>query len=259
MKTPILALRAILFVAMAVAPVSRGHAQIILTQWDFNSVPADTKTTTGSLLPSIGTGSVTGIGGVTATFGDGTGSTDPAKKDNTGLNLATFAAQGTGSGARGVLFRVPTVGFRDISVSWDQRFSSTASRSYQFQYTIDGNTFLPLATYANTAGGNAWMLGNSVQLGEVAGVADNPEFGFRIVSVFDPGTTAYVASAPGSTYGTSGTWRFDQLTVQGTPRPTVIPEPHEYALMATGSLLGFAWWRRRCRTEGASGGHGVAN
>ncbi|KAB2675424.1 MAG: PEP-CTERM sorting domain-containing protein [Verrucomicrobia bacterium] len=261
MKTPILAVPAAFFVTLAALPLPRGLGQIVLTQWDFNSVPPDTTTTTGSLVPRTGIGSVTGFGGVSAGFSDATGSSDPAKKDNTGLNLSTFAPQGTGNGSRGVLFRVPTLGHQDISVSWDQRFSGTAARGYQFQYTLDGSSFVPYATFSNSAGGNAWVPGNSVELGQIPGVADNPDFGFRIVAVFDPGTTAYGASGVGSTYGTSGTWRFDEVTVRGTAMPTVIPEPHEYALMAAGSLAGFAWWRRHSRREGGGtspgAGHGT--
>ncbi len=243
MKTPILSLA--LLAAVALVPFPRGLAQLVVSHWDFNSVPPDAKTTTGSALPTLGTGIVAGIGGATSSFSDATGSGDAAKKDNTGLNLATFSAQGTGSGNRGLQFQVPTVGYQNISVTWDQRFSSTASKAYQFQYTLDGNSYVAFKTFSNAAGGNAWVNGNSVDLSSLGGVSDNPNFGFRVVSVFGPGTSSYAASGVGSNYGTSGTWRFDNVSVLGDATPAVVPEPSEYALFAAGMLGGFAVWRRR--------------
>jgi hypothetical protein len=253
MKTPILNFTHPAALTLAVATglllhlPPRVHAQIIVTHWNFNSTPPDARTTTGSLAPASGSGTAAGFGGVTVSFSDASGSTSPVTTDNSGLGLATFPGQGTGSGSRGAEFRVPTVGYEQISVRWDQRFSSTASRNYEFQYSLDGTTFTPFAQLRNTAGGNAWMNGNLVDLGSVAGVSDNPNFAFRVVSVFEPGTSAYAASAPGSSYSGSGTWRFDEMMVQGTPTTAVIPEPPEYALLAVGTLAGFAWWRRQQR------------
>ena len=251
MKTPILHSPLALTLTFTLCLTPLAQAQIIVSHWNFNSFPPDTKTTTGSLLPSVGAGTVSVVGGVTSTFSDATGSKDPAKKDNTGLNLSTFASQGKGDGTRGVQFQVPTVGYENVVVSWDQRFSSTASKAYQFQYSLDGVQFLPFSTLLNTAGGNAWMTGNTVDLGGVPGAADNPDFAFRILSVFSPGTSAYGASGVGSSYSTSGTWRFDEMTVQGSAIPAAVPEPGAYALLAAGGLIGFAFWRRN-RTRGSA-------
>jgi len=75
-----------------------------------------------------------------------------------------------------------------------------------------------------------------VDLGGIAGVANNANFGFRIVSIFAPGTSAYAASNSGSTYA-GGTLRYDMVTVTG-----VIPAPGAVALLG---LAGLAGTRRR--------------
>jgi hypothetical protein len=62
----------------------------------------------------------------------------------------------------------------------------------------------------------------------------------RIVSDFDLGTEGrYLASRLGSSYSTSGTWRFDNVNF------SAVPEPEEYAALSALTLLGLGFWRRR--------------
>lgn len=216
----------------------------IITQWNFNSSPADANTATGTTTPNIGTGTLSLLGGTTATFASGDasgGSTDPAAGDDSGYNLTTFAAQGTESGLRGLGAATGTTGFQDIVITWDQRYSNTSSRWTQFEYTIDGGMSWVLFGPAieNTLGGDRWVNGNSRDLTGVAGVDNNPDFGFRFVSVFQPGTGAYQTSNPTSTYGATHTWRFDMVTVNGN----LIPTPGAAALLGLGVMI--AGRRRR--------------
>ena len=71
----------------------------------------------------------------------------------------------------------------------------------------------------------------TADLSGVAGINDNPNFAFRIVTEFEStaiGTADqnYVATTTGSSFGTSGTIRFDLVTVFGntfTGVPSRIP------------------------------------
>lgn len=218
-----------------------------ITQWNFNSVPADTSTTTGSLIASVGVGSLSTLGSVTQTFASGAsngGSTDPVTVDDTGLSTLTYAAQGTNNKLNGVQFNVSTLGFENIAVSYDLRHSNTSSRYEQFQYSIDGTNFVDFALFDGNAG-DTWFNNRTVDLSAISGAENNASFAFRIVSAFAPDSSAYAASNAGSSYATSGTWRFDMVTVSGDTIAAV-PEPESYAMLLAGlGVMGFAARRRQ--------------
>lgn len=210
-----------------------------VTQWNFNSATPDANTATGSTAPSIGSGTLSLIGGVTATFASGSasgGSSDTASSaDNTAYNLTAFAAQGAGDKTRGIQFNVSTLGFQNVSVNYDLRHSNTSSSWEQFQYSLNGTTFTDFTTF-NATTGDTWFNNRTVDLSSIAGANNNASFAFRVLETFAPGTSTYTASTAGSTYGTTSTWRFDMATVSGTAVAPV-PEPTTYAMMLLG--LGF--------------------
>jgi hypothetical protein len=214
------------------------HAQLF-SQWNFNS-GNDATTSTGTLTPSFGSGTAALIGGTTSTFASGGTSTDPNTTDDSAWNISTWAAQGTENKSRGVQFTVSTVGMTDISVSWDQRHSNSSSEYVVFQYSTDGTTFTDFATFQGQTG-DTWFNGRSADLSSIAAVENNPSFAFRIVQSFGSDNLNYEPSNQAAAYATTGTWRFDMVTVNATP----VPEPEEYAAMAAGGLLAFAVWRRR--------------
>lgn len=216
-----------------------------ITQWNFNSVTADNNTATGSLIPSIGSGSLSTLN-VSSSFASGSangGSSDPAGTvDNSGFQTTGYAAQGTENKLRGVQFNVSTLGFEDIVINYDLRHSNTSSRYEQFQYSLDGTSFIDFALFDGNAG-DTWFKNRTLDLSSIAGADNNASFAFRVVSAFAPSTSQYAASS--TSYATSGTWRFDYVTVTGNATAPV-PEPETYAIFLAGlGLLSFASRRKQ--------------
>ena len=217
-----------------------------ITQWNFNSVTPDANTGTGSIIASIGAGSLSALAGVTTSFSSGTangGSTDTAPTaDDSGFQTTGYAAQGAANKTRGVQYNVSTVGFEDIIVKYDLRHSNTSSRYEQFQYSLDGTNFVDFDLFDGNAG-DTWFNNRTVDLSSIAGADNNASFAFRVVAAFAPNTSAYAASS--STYAGSGTWRFDMVTASGTA-VAAVPEPETYALLVAGlGLVGFSARRRQ--------------
>jgi hypothetical protein len=188
-----------------------------LTQWTFNSDPPDTSTSSGTTVPAVGFGSATLIGGTTAQFA--AGSPSDSGGDNSGWNTLTYPAQGTGNKSAGVQFAASTRGFSNIVVTFDLRASSSASKYYRFQYSTDGSNFVDDAVISLPVSNT--FAPQTVSLSSVPGVEDNTNFAFRVVTEFEStatgtGDDVYIASALGN-YGTSGTVRYDLVTVSGEP------------------------------------------
>ena len=221
--------------AIAAATVAPAHA-VVVTQWNFNSVPSDSAAGTGTLVAAIGVGTASLLG-TTDGFSSGDangGSSDPATgtpTNDSGWQTTGYAAQGSADKSRGVQFTVDTTGYTNVMVSWDQRLSNTASRYTQFQYTTDGSSYVDASGgLFMGAAGDTWYNNRTVDLSGVAGVANNTNFGFRIVATFAPQTSAYAAATTGSNYASTGTNRFDMVTLVAAP----VPEPETYALMLAG-------------------------
>lgn len=205
-----------------------------ITLWDFNS---------STLSPSVGSGTADGIGGVSETFFSGS-SSDPQSSGNMALSLAVFPAASVGNKTAGAEFRVSTVGFVEISISYDLRRSATASRFERFQYSINGTDFIDADVFSQTTG-NVFV-SRSIDLSSIPGAEDNANFAFRIVSEFEStatggGASSYVGTS--STYGTAGTWRFDMVGVSGTS-VSPVPEPATSVLGLAG-LMALALRRSR--------------
>lgn len=200
------------------ASVLPGTAET-LAQWNFNSTPPDGTNSTGSLTPSTGAGTASLAGGANATFA--AGATQDSGADNTGWNTSSYPTQGASNKTDGVQFRVSTLGFETIVISWEQRDSATASRYTRLQYSADGTHFLDGPVVTHTAGANAFG-SQSVSLNSFTSVNNNSNFAFRLVTEFElsatgSGANAYVAAGAGSSYSAAGAIRYDLMTVSGVP------------------------------------------
>jgi hypothetical protein len=180
-----------------------------LAQWNFN----------GTTNPSTGQGTARLVGGVTATFNLGTLS-DPAPTNNTAWNSAGYPAQLTGNRSAGVEFAVSTAGYQDVLLTWEERHSPTASKYTRLLYRSNGTNYIVGVGFTNPVSDN--FVYYMADLSGAPGVADNPNFAFRLVSEFESSALGgtndnYAATLTGQNYGSSGTIRFDQVTVFAQP------------------------------------------
>ncbi len=191
-------------------------AQTSFTVWDFNNQTA---------LPSVGNGTLTNLGGITFTYASGAaggGSSDPAAVNNA-YNTTSYPAQGTAPKTAGIQVAVSTAGYQNIRFRFDQRLSNTANNTYVVQYTTDITAAMPVwidaqtftFTPAPTGTGDVWYNLRNTDLSAVSALNDNPNAAFRIVSDYDPVAGTYVAARSTSNYATSGTSRFDMITISG--------------------------------------------
>ena len=145
-------------------------------------------------------------------------------------------------GTQGAEFDVSTVNFSDVVVTFDLFSTSQGEAKMCVQYTTDGSTWNDAQTLSYPANPN-FILTNSpsnpnyspdtvtgtyfyqttgqnfynnlvVDLTGVAGVANNPSFGIRIVNAAQ--NNDCVAFNGGSYNNSSGNWRYDNVTVGGT-------------------------------------------
>jgi fibronectin-binding autotransporter adhesin len=183
-------------------------AQGILTQWNF---PTGFSTT--SPVPSLGSGTASLIGSITAGSAGGLvgGGSTEAVATSVAWNTTTYPAAAVGSGTAGIQFAVDTRFNSNLVFRFDTRHSNSSSRFVQAQYTTDGIIFSPLTTFIGNLGGDTWYNNRTVDLSEIPGV-NAAAFAVRIVSVFNPDApTSYIGTA--GTYATSGTLRYDAATL----------------------------------------------
>jgi endonuclease/exonuclease/phosphatase family metal-dependent hydrolase len=192
----------------------------VVARWNFNSPVSDGDPTTGTFLPSRGAGVTSLLGGVTGSFTASNGSSDPDTEDSSNWRITNWPAQGTQNKQHGVRFDVPTVGWRNLRLTWNQRHSNTASKYARLQYTTNGIDFRDWRLITMPA--ESWANVLTASLEVLPGVENNRRFGFRFVAEFEDSATGtglhgYVPSNPASSYGSAGTLRLDMVTLSGDP------------------------------------------
>lgn len=204
-----------IFMLFCVAPAVSADE---IAVWNFND---------SNLNVDRGKGAIsTDINSVNIQFAAGT--TNNARQgDVAGQSLSLQGGSGTANNGRHLTFNISTLGFSNIVVSFATQGTSTGFNSNQFQYSLDGITFVnfglpytPAAAFGSTP-----MV---FTLASIVGLNDNPNAAFRII--FNGATSA------------TGTNRIDNFVVEGTPPG--IPEPATAVLLITG-LSGLYGMRKR--------------
>lgn len=133
-------------------------------------------------------------------------------------------------------FQVSTLGFTDISISYDQTGSATGPRDYDLRYSTDGSSFTSFASYVVLLNGGtpnpSWSSTNS---------SSAYSYSFNLSSITDLNNAANVyfrlvdtstVNVNGGAVGTGGTDRIDNVMITAT----VVPEPSTYALLGLAGL-----------------------
>jgi hypothetical protein len=206
---------AIAQLAVIPALTVRAQAPVTIAQWTF-----DGDVTT----PSTGAGTAALVGGTTAAFVTGF----PASPSR-GWNTSNYPAQGTNSRTAGAQFTVSTVGFTNITFSFDERHSSTAANTVAVQYSTDGLNFVDAQAFV-MPGSDTWAA-RLVDLSAISALNNQPSVVLRIVSSFADGGSTYAATNATSTYASGGTIRLDNVTISGIAGG---PPPGDAAPSVTG-------------------------
>jgi len=153
-----------------------------------------------------------------------------------GQALSLQGGSSTANNGRNLTFNVSTLGFSNIVVSFATQGTSTGFNNNQFQYSLDGVTFVNfgLAYVPATAFGSVPLV---FTLSSIVGLNDNPNAAFRII--FNGASSA------------TGTNRIDNFVVEGSPSegtPSGVPEPTTAALLLSG-LSGLYGLRKRRRQK----------
>ena len=106
----------------------------------------------------------------------------PPYEARSSLTLRT--GTGGSNNGRNLTWRVNTTGYTFISLSFAARRSAAGFNSNQFQYTLDGSSFVDFGAPFDAGSGFAVV---AFDLRHVKGLNNNPNAGFRIV--FNGGST----------------------------------------------------------------------
>lgn len=241
--------------ALIAASLSVAQADVI-TAWTFenNAIAVN-----NSPAPSTGSGTATSIGMATyptPNVGVTTDDVLAGSAGDTGVNgnadlsqIWRVRAQAGSSGAangwsslapigtQGVMFAASTVGYTNITVSFDWYATNQGEANLQLAYTTDGSTwhnvplnpsgssgglaFLNNTSSSNTVrgsyvsitgGGQGWFTGLTATISD-PNAANNPKFAVEMVNA---STGADNISASGTALNNnSGNWRFDNVVISG--------------------------------------------
>lgn len=262
------------------ASLGAAHAQVI-ADWDFDAggtiaAPYNTPSAT------TGTGSATQLGmNNSYTFANGEGPGSSASCDvlssagaSTGASSYAWRVRGNSNtanagagnangwnsqaaiGTQGAEFSVSTVGFNNISLSFDLNATGQAERNLAVEYTLNDLASTPIwvnatitsagsvatlennTTSANTISGNYVELSgagsgwnNQITATFGAGAANDANFAVEIVNA---STGADCVNTSGAALNnSSGNWRYDNVELSSLP----VPEPGTLALAGLGGLM----------------------
>jgi len=182
-----------------------------LAVWNFNDSNLNVDHGSGTLTTTINAANVSFAAGTTNNARQG---------DLAGQALSLQGGTGTANNGRNITFNVSTLGFSNIIVSFATQGTSTGFNSNQFQYSLDGISFIDFGPpyVPATAFGAVPIV---FSLAAIVGLNDNPNAAFRIV--FNGATSS------------TGNNRIDNIVVEGTSTESAtIPEPASVLLLLSG-------------------------
>jgi len=211
-----------LLILLAAAPAALADE---LAVWNFNDSDLIVDHGSGTLSSNLNVANILFAAGTTNNARLG---------DTAGQALSLQGGTSTANNGRNITFNVGTLGFANIIVSFATQGTSTGFNSNQFQYSLDGSTFVDFGGQFTpaTAFGSVPLV---FSLTGIVGLNNNPNAAFRIV--FKGATSS------------TGTNRIDNFVVEGTP--SGVPEPASAILLVSGlsGLYGVRKRRRAAKTQ----------
>jgi hypothetical protein len=228
--------------ALAALPLAT-HAQTTIADWTFEThvPPSLTNQSFSGLLPDIGSGSASGLHASNPThYGSvvGNGSAHALSSDN--WRDGDYWQ-----------FQVSTLGFRNITVSYDQASNTNGPRLMHLEYSLNGTTFSILKAGNNILpDASPNPIWNSTTPSSVYTFSND----FSSTFALDDASTLYFRladdssglSAGGGPVSPSGVNFVDNFTVIG-----VVPEPQQLFVVAGLGALAWSLVRRRKGAYGA--------
>jgi hypothetical protein len=202
-------------VTSSVVTLTVSSTAVPLAFWNFNGI---FDATNPAPYQGIGTASAVSVDAFVQPTRDGN---DITPEPNTAWGTQNYPSPSVSNKQAGVQFNVSTVGARHIKVSFDLRGTTTASKYQRLQYTTNGTTWLDYPTSGSIGALQAGTYNSfSYDLTGFAGVANNPNFGIRIVPEFEntarygnTNNANYVGINGG--YSGGGTLSYDLVQITG--------------------------------------------
>ncbi len=191
--------------------VSRAAKADEIAVWNFNDSDLNVDHGSGTLTSNLNVANILFAAGTT---------TNARQGDAAGQALSLQGGTGNANNGRNITFAVSTAGFSNIVVSFATQGTSTGFNSNQFQYSLDGISFVDFGVPYTpaTAFGTLPLV---FSLTSIVGLNNNPNAVFRIV--FNGATSS------------TGNNRIDNIVVEGTNTATAtIPEPASALLLISG-------------------------
>src|SRR6185503_1616144 len=201
---------------------SPAHADEVAI-WNFNDSDLNVDHGSGTLTTNFN------MTNVLFTLG---GSTINARLgDVAGQSVTLQGGTGNANNGRNLTFSVSTLGFSNIVFTFASQGTSTGFNSNQFQYSLDGVTFVDFGAPYTPSTSFALF---TFDLSSIAALNNNPNAAFRIV--FNGATSS------------TGNNRLDNICFEGTPVPIeTVPEPASILLLGFGLTVTSGFVRRQRR------------
>jgi MYXO-CTERM domain-containing protein len=234
-------LRLPLLTSIAFATISMAEAQDVLAKWTFELSPFADLTDSATISGIVAD---TGIFSASS-FASGVHAsslTDWTTPSGNG-SVNSFSANNWAVGDY-FQFATSTVGYEDLTLTWDQVGSSTGPRDFDLLYSSDGTNFTVVPGFDNyvvllNSAPNNWSSGTPIttttytaDLSSIVALEGASNVYFRLV-------VDSLTAINNSPIATGGTDRVDNFTV------TAVPEPSSAAMAVMGGLALLGARRRR--------------